>query len=41
MERILFSTAGAGGDAAVSDTTVTAVNAVTNVVNENLSRIVG
>jgi hypothetical protein len=40
MERILFSTAGAGGDAAVSDTTVTAVNTVTNVVNENLSRIV-
>ncbi|GAA3405792.1 hypothetical protein GCM10011577_36380 [Pseudarthrobacter polychromogenes] len=40
MEKILFSTAGAGGDAADSDTTVTAVNTVTNVVNENLSRIV-
>ena len=40
MERILFSTAGAGGDAAVIlDTTVTQVIRVTSVNNVNLSRI--
>jgi hypothetical protein len=40
MERILFSTAGAGGvPLSFLDTTVTAVNFVTYVVNENLSRI--
>jgi hypothetical protein len=40
MERILFSTAGADGDAAdIPDTTVTQVITVTSVNNVNLSRI--
>jgi hypothetical protein len=40
MEKILFSTAGADGDAAdIPDTTVTHVIAVMSVNNVNLSRI--